>query len=341
MSWGGLQWQEPLWLLLLLLLPVVVWASRGRRRPALLLPTTHAVVIAGRGPLARWAWLPLALRSVGLLLITLGLARPGVEEAAGRELSVEGIDVVVALDLSGSMQAVDFQPNDRLHVAKEVLDDFVRRRPSDRMGLVVFAGEAYTQCPLTLDHRVLREILGQVRIGAIPDGTAIGDALATSLNRLRASDAESQVIVLLTDGDSNAGVVSPLEAAKMASDLGVRVFTILVGKDCKEPRGCPVPFPAGTDFFGNPVFRDVRIPTDPELLEAIASRTGGKAYRATDRASLEGNLQDVLAELDKSRLVDERHMTNFQDRFSWFFAPGLLAVLLELCLAATVLRRFP
>lgn len=340
MSWLGLQWQQPLWLLLLLALPAIVWVGT-RRRPTLRLPTQPALAVAGRGPLAHAAHLPLALRCAGLALVALGLARPGVDAPAARDLSVEGIDVVVALDLSGSMQAVDFQPNDRLHVAKEVLDDFIRRRPSDRMGLVVFAGEAYTQCPLTLDHRVLRDILAQVRIGAIPDGTAIGDALATSLNRLRGSDAESQVVILITDGDSNSGTVSPLEAAKMAADLGVQVYTILVGRECAEPGGCPVPFPAGTDFFGNKVYRNVRIPTDPELLEAIATRTGGKAYRATDRASLEGNLQDVLEELEKSRLVDERQLANFQDRFSWFFVPGLLAVLLDLALAATVLRRFP
>lgn len=339
MSLWGIELLRPWALLLLLLVPLVL---RGeRRRPAVLLPTLPALVAAGRGTLARLVWILPALRALAIAAVAVALSRPVTASEAGVSYAVEGIDVVLALDLSGSMQAADFQPRDRLHVAKEVLGDFIGRRPSDRIGLVVFAGEAYTQCPLTLDHRVLRDILSQVRVGAIVDGTAIGDAIATSLNRLRDSDAESKVVILITDGDSNAGAISPAEAANLAADLGIRVFTILVGKECGDPAGCLVPFPAGNDPFGRTNYRNVRIPTDPRLLESIATRTGAKAYRATDRASLEGNLQDVLAELEKSRIVEEEAPAGKDDRFDWFLLPGLLAGMVELVLASTLLRRFP
>lgn len=339
MSVGGIEWQRP-WVLLLLLLLPLLWVRR-RRQPALILPTFAALRAVGIGLRARLSWLPRALRTLALGLGILALARPVTPAQGGRDLSVEGIDIVVALDLSGSMQAVDFQPRDRLFVAKEVLDAFVRRRPHDRLGLVVFAGEAYTQCPLTLDHRVFRSILANLEVGQIPDGTAIGDAIATSLNRLRESEAESRIVILITDGDSNSGTISPLEAAGMAKDLGIPVYPILVGRECDDPRGCLVPFPAGSDLFGNRVYRDVRIPTDPGLLEAIAERTGGTFYRATDRDSLEGHLQDVLETFETSRLVEERQLSGYEDRFSWFLFPGFLALLLEVGLATTWLRRFP
>lgn len=335
---SGLEWQRPWAFVLLLLLPLFFLR---RRRPALLLPTFSALHALGPGLRGRLGWLPGALRALGCGLLVLSLARPVSPADGGLDLTVEGIDIVVALDLSGSMQAVDFQPRDRLYVAKEVLDDFVRRRPRDRIGLVVFAGEAYTQCPLTLDHRVLRAILRQLEVGGIPDGTAIGDAIATALNRLRESDAKSRIVILITDGDSNAGVISPMEAARMASDLGIRVFPILVGRECDDPRGCPVPFPAGTDLLGRPRYREVHIPTDPKLLEAIARETRGNFYRATDRASLEGNLQDVLETLEKTVLVEERQLAGFEDRFEWFLFPGILALLLEALLSATWMRRFP
>lgn len=335
---GELQWQHP-WVLLLLLLLPLPWLLQ--RRPSFRLPTFAALGAVGPGARARLGWLPLGLRTLALALGILALARPASPAEGGKDRTVEGIDIVVALDLSGSMRAVDFQPRDRLHVAKEVLDAFVQRRPHDRIGLVVFAGEAYTQCPLTLDHRVFRAILSRLEIGTIPDGTAIGDAIATSLNRLRESDAKSRIAILITDGDSNAGTVSPLEAAGMAEELGIPVYPILVGRECEDPRGCLVPFPAGTDLLGNRVFRDVRIPTDPELLEAIARRTGGAFYRATDRESLEGHLQDVLETYETTLLVEERQLAGLEDRFALFLFPGFLALALEFVLSATWLRRFP
>lgn len=342
MSLFGVDFARP-WAFVLLL-PVAfaiffAWRER-RRRAGLHLPTLSALLIAGRGTMAKIHWLPTALRIGALGLCAVALAGPLDAAPAGRDLSVEGIDIVVALDLSTSMNAVDFQPEDRLGAARSVLDDFITRRPNDRIGLVVFAGEAYTQCPLTLDHGVLRDILAQVRTGAIADGTAIGNAVATSLNRLRESDAQSKVVILITDGDSNAGNVSPGEAAKMASELGVQVHTIMVGRECEEGADCRVPFPA-RDAFGRRVFRRVEIPVNPALLRDIAEATGGSFHVATDTRSLETGLQEVLSRLEKSRIVEARQLSDREERFERLLFPAFLLALVEIALASTRLRRFP
>ena len=343
MTVAGLDFARPWAFWLLLLVPLLGYLAyrAARRRPRLSLPTAPLLRAAGRGRLARLGWVPDALRLGALALGVIALARPQLPEPTARDLSVEGIDIVVALDLSTSMNAVDFQPDDRLAAAKEVLASFVSRRPNDRLGLVVFAGEAFTQCPLTLDHDVLRGIVGDLRTGEIEDGTAIGNALATSLNRLRESDAKSRVVILITDGDNNAGQVSPMEAAAIARDLGVRVFPIMVGRECDRPDGCPVPFPAGRDLFGRPAYRRVVIPVDPDLLRGIADTTGGAFYVATDRASLEGNLEDVLRRLEKSRLVEGRQLAHVTPAFGLFLLPAFALAVLDLLLGATVLRRFP
>jgi Ca-activated chloride channel family protein len=342
-NWANLTFARPWALWLLALLPLLgFFAYRAaRRRPRLALPTAALLRVAGRGPLARLGWLPDALRLGALALGVIALARPQLPEPTARDLTVEGIDIIVALDLSTSMNAVDFQPDDRLAAAKEVLADFISRRPNDRLGLVVFAGEAFTQCPLTLDHGVLKNIVGDLRTGEIEDGTAIGNALATALNRLRDSDAKSRVVILITDGDSNAGNVSPMQAAAIARDLGVKVFPIMVGKICDRPDGCPVPYPAGRDLFGRQVYRNVVIPVNPDLLEGIADTTGGNFYVATDRASLEGHLEDVLRTLEKSRLVEGRQLSRAREVFGFFLFPAFVLVAVELLLGATVLRRFP
>ena len=215
--------------------------------------------------------LPL-LSTAALALAILALARPQTSGSRTRDLSVEGIDIVIALDLSTSMEAGDFRSlgggGNRISVAKETLSDFISSRVNDRIGLVVFAGAAYTQAPLTLDYGVLKEVVKQLRTRVIEDGTAIGDAIAVSLNRLRDSDAKSKVIVLITDGDNNAGKISPLDAAAMAKSLHIPVFTVLVGK------GGRVPFPDGTDLFGNPTYREMDIAINPELLEGHLRRDG-------------------------------------------------------------------
>lgn len=328
---------SPWMLLLLAAIPLVVlWAFfEWRTRAVLRFSATHAIARHGRG--IRPYLLPLLplMRVVGIIFAVVALARPQTRDSAVRDLSVEGIDIVVALDLSTSMEAADFRPNNRLYVAKDVLADFINSRANDRIGLVVFAGAAYTQAPLTLDYNVLTEVVRQLRTRALEDGTAIGDALATSLNRLRDSEAKSRVVILITDGDNNAGKIAPLDAAAMAKALGIQVYTILVGK------GGKVPFPVGRDLFGNPAYRDMELPVNPELLETIAETTGGEAYRATDRDELAAGLQAVLDSLEKSKLIEGGAAANYKEEFHPFllWAFGLFA--LEFLFRRTVLRVFP
>lgn len=275
------------------------------------------------------------LRIAAVALAVVALARPQERDEKARDLSVEGIDIVLALDLSTSMEAGDFRPHNRIYVAKEVLTEFLDSRTNDRIGLVVFAGVAYTQSPLTLDYAVLKELVKQLRTRVLEDGTAIGDALAISLNRLRDSDAKSRVVVLITDGDNNAGRISPLDAAAMAKAFKIPVFTILVGK------GGRVPFPAGQDLFGNTAWREMDIPVNPGLLQEISKMTGGEYYRATDRNELKNGLQKVLNAMERSKILEGGAMTNYRERFQEFLVWAFALAALELLLRATFLRIFP
>jgi Ca-activated chloride channel family protein len=233
------------------------------------------------------------------------------------------------------MLAADFRPKDRITVAKEVLRSFIASRQNDRIGLVVFAGEAYTQCPLTLDYKVLEALLDQVRTGVIVDGTAIGNALATAVNRLRESDAKSRVVILITDGDNNAGNLSPLQAAGIAKDLGIKVFTILIGK------GGRVPYPTGTDLFGRTTYEPVEIDVNPQLLQQIAAETGGTFSAATDKDSLERGLLSVLDSLEKSKIYDAGGSTRYDEWYARFFVPAALLGLLGVALRGTRLQGAP
>jgi Ca-activated chloride channel family protein len=326
---------EALWGLLLV--PVLLyWAWRERRSRAVLrFSAAHVFAQQGRG--LRSYLLPVLplLRVAAVVAAVLAIARPQARDARVRDLSVEGIDIVVALDLSTSMEAGDFRPQNRLHVAKEVLAEFITNRTNDRIGLVVFAGAAYTQAPLTLDYGVLKEVLKQLRTRVLEDGTAIGDALATSLNRLRDSDAKSRVVVLITDGDNNAGKISPLDSASMAESLKIPIYTILVGK------GGKVPFPQGQDLFGNTVWRETEIPINPELLQDIADRTGGEYYRATDPEGLKQGLQKVLDSLERSKLMEGGASATYREEFHPFLLAAFGLAALELLLRATFLRVFP
>ncbi len=328
---------SPQFLWLLLAAPLVfVWAwVEKRRRAVLRFSAASQLLRQGRG-LRPWVlWLLPALRAAALCLAVIALARPQERDTRVKDLSVEGIDIMIALDLSTSMEAADFKPNNRLHVAKEVLTEFLSSRANDRIGLVVFSGAAYTQAPLTLDYGVLKEVLRQLRPRVLEDGTAIGDAVATALNRLRDSDARSRVVVLITDGDNNAGKVSPLDAAEAGRALGIPVYTILVGK------GGKVPFPAGTDLFGNTAWREVEIPINPELLQQMSSATGGEFYRATDRESLKANLQKVLDSLERSKLMEGGATATYREHFHVFLLAAVLCLVLEFLLKSTLLRVFP
>lgn len=328
---------SPQYLWLLLGAPIfLAWAWLERRRRAVLrFSAASQLIKQGRGLRPYFLWLLPVLRVAAFLLAVIALARPQERDSRVKDLSVEGIDIMIALDLSTSMEAADFRPNNRLHVAKEVLTEFLGSRSNDRIGLVVFSGGAYTQAPLTLDYGVLKEVIKQLRTRVLEDGTAIGDAVATALNRLRDSEAKSRVVVLITDGDNNAGRVSPLDAAEAGKALGIPVYTILVGK------GGKVPFPSGVDLFGQQTWREVEIPINPELLQKLASMTGGEFYRATDRDSLKEGLQKVLDSLERSKLMEGGAMATYREHFHVFLLAAALCLVLEFFLKSTVLRVFP
>lgn len=312
----------------------LVWRRRNQRDPALRFPARVLWLHLPTSTWARLAWLPDALRVGALILLVLAMARPQWVGTASPE-DTEGIDIVMALDTSCSMRAADFQPRNRMAVAKRSISDFVKQRSVDRIGLVVFAGEASTWVPLTLDYSLLASLLDDVDIGMLPEGTAIGSALGTALNRLRESDAVSRVVVLVTDGDNNAGNITPKQAAQFAKELGVKVFTILIG------RGGAVPFPAGQDMFGRPIFHNQVVPTDPELLKTIANTTGGAAYEAKDGSELDARLGEVLDTLETTRLENVISSAPKDELFPFFVLAALAFMALEALLSATRLRRYP
>ena len=334
---SDLQFNNPEALWLLLLVPVLLWGALRERRSRATLRFSGAPVFKRHGRGIRQfllSALPL-LRIAAIFWAVIALARPQARDARVRDLSVEGIDIVIAFDLSTSMEAADFRPQNRLFVAKEVLTEFIAARVNDRIGLVVFAGAAYTQAPLTLDYGVLKDVVRQLRTRVLEDGTAIGDALATALNRLRDSDAKSRVVILITDGDNNAGKISPADAAQMGKALGIPVFTILVGK------GGKVPFPVGEDLFGNTAYREIEIPINPDLLQEIADTTGGDFYRAVDRESLGEGLQKVLDKMERSKLMEGGAAANYREEFHPYLLGAFALAALELLLRFTFLRVFP
>jgi len=273
---------------------------------------------------------PFALRIIALALLIVALARPqGVEENA--RTNTEGIDIVLAIDVSGSMLARDFKP-DRITAAKEVAGDFIADRTGDRLGLVVFAGEAFTQSPLTTDQGTLQTLLGRIRSGLIEDGTAIGNGLATAINRLRESDAKSKVVILLTDGVNNRGEIAPLTAAEIAKAQGIRVYTIGVGTQGMAP------YPA-VDMFGNRTFVQQQVEIDEKTLREMAAHTGGSYFRATDKAKLKA-IYDEINRLEKSKIEVLSHITRHEHYLNWVLAAlALLAV--EFLLSRFVLNRIP
>jgi Ca-activated chloride channel family protein len=272
-----------------------------------------------------WVW------ALGMVLLVLALARPRMGHAY-REQVTRGVDIMLVLDCSGSMASEDFKPHNRLWVAKDVVKDFIQRRPDDRLGLVVFSGQAFTQCPLTLDHGILLTFVDAVELGMIEDGTAIGNALATAVDRLRRSDAKSRIVVLLTDGQNNRGEVAPLTAAQIAQTFGVKVYTVGVGT-----RGFAM-MPVEDPVFGKR-YVQTQVNIDEETLEAVAQRTGGRYFRATDAEKLK-EIYGTIDQLEKTE-VKVRERIDWSDRFAWFLVPGLALLLGVALLEATYLRRLP
>lgn len=274
--------------------------------------------------------LPIVLRSLAVVLIAVALARPQSAQHNSNS-TTEGIDIVMSLDVSGSMLARDFTP-DRLGAAKEVASNFIMDRPNDRIGLVVFAGESFTQCPLTTDKRSLLNLLGSVKSGMIDDGTAIGNGLATAVNRLRESKAKSKVIILLTDGINNSGQIAPLTAAEIAQSYGIRVYTVGVGTMGMAP------YPV-IDMWGHLSFQPMKVEIDEKMLSLIAQMTGGKYFRATDNRRLK-DVYDEINQLERSK-VEVENFTRYQERFTLFVVLALILLVGEFALRQTWLRRLP
>jgi Ca-activated chloride channel family protein len=320
-----MRWDQPLFLLLLLAIPLLAWRAR---RPS----ARGAAVLWVRtdGPWAgRWSALPFrilaALPWVALVLLVVALARPqqGLRQT---ETDSRGVDIVLALDVSPSMRAEDFRPRNRLFVAKETARQFVRQREHDRLGLVAFAGTAFTQCPLTLDQEVMLELLDGIDFGMAEDGTAIGMGLATAVARLRESRTPGKVIVLLTDGQNNRGAIDPLTGAELARTYGIRVYTILVG------RGGVVPVPVDDPVFGRRI-EMVRMDVDDDVLKVIAQRTGGRFFRATDA----GALASIYAEIDRLERAPVSSVVyrDYRDLGPWLLGAAALVLMLHVMSTAT------
>ena len=320
-----------LWLLVLLAPMIAYYIYRTLQGGAAIRISTIEGV--RRAPRTLRYWLrhaPFVLRCAAFVLLVVALARPqDVDEQ--RRSSAEGIDIMLAVDVSGSMLARDFKP-DRITEAKEVAGRFIADRYGDRLGLVVFAGEAFTQSPLTTDQSTLQTMLSRIRSGIIEDGTAIGNGLATAINRLRESDAKSKVIILLTDGVNNRGEIAPLMAADIAADMGIKVYTIGVGTRGKAP------YPV-VDMFGNMSFQPMDVEIDEKTLEGIAERTGGRYFRATDNDKLQ-SIYDEINQLEKSK-VEVTDYTVYHERFLALLLAALGVLLLEFVFSNIILKRIP
>ena len=320
-----------LWLLLLLvpMLGYYLWRERVGGA-SLRLSNVGALSRAPRTVRYYLRHLPIVLRCLAVAACVVALARPQTTEQLSKT-TVEGIDIVLALDVSGTMLAADFMP-DRLTAAKEVAAKFIADRPNDRMGLVVFAGESYTQSPLTTDKAALQTLLSQVKFGVVDDGTAIGMGLATAVNRLRESDAKSKVIILLTDGVNNAGQIAPLTAAEIAAEYGIRVYTIGVGK-----RGyAPYPY---YDAWGKVRYHQQKVEIDEQTLTDIAAKTGGEYFRATDK----NTLRDVYAkinELEKTRIETDNY-TRHTEHFAVWLLWALLLLVAEFVVERVWINKVP
>lgn len=275
--------------------------------------------------------IPFALRTIAISMVILVLARP-VSTNNTSEKNIEGIDIMMAIDISTSMMAMDLEPN-RIDAAKEVAAEFINARPNDNIGLTIFAGESFTQCPLTIDHATTLNLLGRIGCemvldGIVSDGTAIGTGLANSISRLKDSKAKSKVIILLTDGSNNRGEITPLKAAEMAKLFDIKIYTIAVGTTSES-----APFPYGGQIINVPV------EIDEGTLRSIASTTGGKFFRATSKESL-SRIYSEIDEMERTKL-HVREYTSYEEEFMIFAIIALAALLAEILLRNTILRKIP
>lgn len=323
---------EFLWLLLIIpLLIVWQWFKNKQQSPELKFPGASLLAAQGANWLAKLRPLLYALRLIAIALVIVAMARPRTSEENSKTKSAEGIDIVMAIDVSTSMLSKDLRPN-RLEATKKVAADFITERPNDRIGMVVYAGESYTQTPLTSDHKIILNTMQDIKNGLIQDGTAIGMGLATAVNRLKDSKAKSKVIILLTDGENNAGEIDPMTAAQLAEEFKIRAYTIGVGTKGTAPT------PYAYDMRGNLVYKNLPVNIDEDLLKNIAMQTGGKYFRATDNEKL----NEIYAEIDKleKTKLQELKFYSYDEKFEKFALAAFILFGLELLLRFTVYRSF-
>ena len=322
---SNITFAQPLWLFGMLIVPLMVlyYILRYRKQEAALQHSDIDVFAGiGKSLRVRLRWLPYAFRTIAVAAVVVALARPQ-SQLSRQQMKVEGIDIAITMDIRGSMLAEDFRPN-RLEAAKKVAADFIEGRKNDRMSLVVFAGQAFTQVPLTVDHRVLLSQLEQVKSGVVDDGTALGDGLATAINRLKDSEAKSKVIILLTDGVNNQGSVDPQSAAEIAAMYGIRLYTIGVGSLGKAP----FPF---RDQFGRVHYQNVDVEIDEDLLRRMAGSTDdGQYFRATNKKALQ-DIFDKIDEMEKSK-IDVTQYSQTRDEVAPWLWLAVLALAAELLL---------
>jgi Ca-activated chloride channel family protein len=333
---SGFAFAHPWVLLMLLFIPVLAWLKGkfGGTAGVTFSNTSMLAKIGNRRRSRAGAFLA-ALTYLALAFFIVALARPQLGRVTTR-VQATGVDIMLVLDVSRSMLAEDFtignRRANRIDAVKLVTQQFIRERPNDRIGLVAFAGRPYLVSPLTLDHDWLIRNLERLRIGLVEDGTAIGSAIASAANRLKDKEAKTKLIVMLTDGDNNAGKVQPLTAAEAAKALGIRIYTIGAGTEGEAP------FPL-TNQFGRTVYRNVLVKFDEKTLQEIAAMTSGQYFRATDTNSL----RTIFGEIDKleKSKVEVEKTAQYRDLFMWFLIPGLACLVLEILLSQTVWRRLP
>jgi len=329
-----LQFQNPWLLLFLLALPLLAIQVKRDYQSTVHFPSLATLKTLRPSRVDFYAGLPVIIRFLAIALLVIALARPQEGHKSTEILSV-GVDIMLALDTSGSMRALDFIEEEkritRLTVVKGVVSKFIENRPTDRIGMVVFGEQAYTQCPLTLDQGILQSFLSKLEIGMAGDSTAIGSAIGIAVKRLKDLDSASKVIILLTDGRNNAGTLVPLQAAQTAKTFGIKIHTIGVGTEGKAP------FLVNSIFGQRYVYQEVDI--DETTLTEISKITGGKYFRATDLESLQ-NIYKQIDEMEKSEVKVIDH-SEYKELFHYFLVPGLMFLLLEVGLSNTLLRRIP
>jgi len=328
------QFEDPWLLLFMLMLPYMAFKGKKKQQATINYSTIETLQSIRTAQADFFSALPLILRILSVMLLILALARPQEGHKSQEILSV-GVDIMLALDTSGSMQALDFIKNEkrdtRLAMVKDVVSKFIENRPNDRIGMVVFGSEAYTQCPLTLDQGILQSFLSKLDIGMAGDSTAIGSAIGIAVKRLKDLESDSKVIILLTDGRNNAGSLPPVQAAQTAKAFGIKIHTIGVGTHGKAP------FLVNSIFGQRYVYQEVDI--DENTLKEISNLTGGQYFRATDLESLK-SIYKQIDQMEKSEVKVLDH-SEYTELFHYFLIPGILLLLTEIILSNSILRRIP